>query len=53
MFCRCVQITNFNSVSENVRGVFGAKCWPLNFIVPLHWVYPPVDDAIDWPNIKA
>ena len=48
-----VQITNFNSVADNVRGVFGAKFWPLNFIVPLHWIYPPLDDPIDWPNIKA
>ena len=53
MFRCCVQITNFNSVGANVRGVFGAKLWPFNFLVPLHWLYPPVDNAVDWPNIKA
>ena len=48
-----MQVINFNSVGENVRGVFGIRYWPLNFLVPLHWIYPPVDNAVDWPNIKA
>lgn len=48
-----IKVTNFNSVAENVRAVFGARCWPLNFVVPLNLVYPTLDNGVDWTNIKA
>ena len=47
-----IKVTNFNSLSENLEGVFG-KRWFLNFIFPLHVVYPTQDNGVTWANIKG
>ena len=46
-----IKVTNINSLEDNLRGVFGDKWW-LNFLVPLHVIYPPSDDGIVWTNVK-
>ena len=47
-----IKITNSNSVSDNIRGVFGRR-WLWNFILPLHQVYQEFDDGVNWHNVKV
>jgi hypothetical protein len=48
-----MQVTNFGTVSENIQGVFGSRCWLLNFLVPLHKVFPATDNGLEWKNVKV
>lgn len=47
-----IKITNTNSKMDNIRGVFG-EYWYLNFLFPLHFIFPNGDDGVHWRNIKV
>ncbi len=47
-----IKIINTNSIEDNIRGVFGEH-WLLNFILPLHLIYPNRDDGVHWRNVKV
>ena len=47
-----IKVTSMGSTSEHVRAVFGEHWW-LNFIVPMHKVYPSTEDGVTWPHIKT
>ncbi|CAH1781681.1 unnamed protein product [Owenia fusiformis] len=46
-----IKIQNTNSFKEELESIFG-PFWYLNFIVPLHLLFPLKDNGKDWPNIK-
>ena len=47
-----IKIASTNTEFENIRGVFGDK-WLWNFLIPLHLIYPTLDDGISWHGIKS
>ena len=47
-----IKIINTNRLSDNVRAVFG-RYWALNFLFPLHFIFPQQDDGVHWRNIKV
>lgn len=47
-----MEITDKRSLGDKLRSVFG-HYWILNFIIPLHLVFEPIDDPVKWPFIKA
>ena len=46
-----VKLTNIAGREERIKAVFGDH-WKWNFILPLHWGYPPGDDGVHWPHIR-
>lgn len=46
-----IQIYDTRDFTGKIRSVFGCY-WLLNFLVPLHFVYEPIDDPIRWPSFK-
>lgn len=47
-----MDVRDTRNFTGKLRSVFG-NYWMLNFIVPLHFVFEPIDDPVSWPNIKA
>lgn len=47
-----IKLTDTRSKGEKLKAVFGCY-WMLNFLVPLHFLYDPIDDAVKWPSIKS
>ena len=47
-----IKITNTNDQAHNLRAVFG-NYWYLSFLLPLHWVFPSLEDGVEWPHIKT
>ncbi|KAL4223703.1 Zinc finger DHHC-type containing 22 [Mactra antiquata] len=45
-------IIDTRPLSQKLRAVFG-RYWALNFIVPLHFVFEPMEDPVTWPTIIA
>lgn len=45
-------VTDTRSLGDKIRAVYG-HYWILNFIIPLHSVFDPIDDPVRWPTIKA
>lgn len=46
-----IKITSVNSMGGHIKAVFGEKWW-LNFLLPLHWLYPAHDDGVHWDDVK-
>ena len=46
------KIYDTRSLKDKLRSVFG-HYWILNFIVPLHFVFEPIEDPINWTHVKA
>ncbi|KAL3890923.1 hypothetical protein ACJMK2_003194 [Sinanodonta woodiana] len=46
-----VKVTDSRNLNDKIRAVFGSY-WALNFLVPLHLIFRPVEDPLNWPNIK-
>ncbi len=46
-----IKVTNTRSPSENIKGVMGEKWW-WNFIIPMHFFYPSLDDGVRWKHVK-
>ena len=47
-----MELYDSRGIFGKLRAVFG-NYWILNFIIPLHFVFEPVDDPVKWPYIKA
>ncbi|XP_045177396.2 uncharacterized protein LOC123537627 [Mercenaria mercenaria] len=47
-----MELTDTRGFLGKIRAVYG-NYWILNFIVPLHNVFEPIDDPVRWPYIKA
>ncbi|XP_053384881.1 palmitoyltransferase ZDHHC21-like isoform X2 [Mercenaria mercenaria] len=47
-----MELTDKRCLSDKLRSVYG-NYWILNFIIPLHFVFEPIDDPLNWPYIKA
>ncbi|KAL3890921.1 hypothetical protein ACJMK2_003192 [Sinanodonta woodiana] len=46
-----VKVTDSRNLNDKIRAVFGSY-WALNFLVPLHLIFRPVEDPLNWPSIK-
>ncbi|KAK3609710.1 hypothetical protein CHS0354_011398 [Potamilus streckersoni] len=46
-----VKIVDTRSLKERITSVFGAY-WTLNFLLPLHFLFPPLEDGVNWVHIK-
>ncbi|XP_021351131.1 probable protein S-acyltransferase 12 [Mizuhopecten yessoensis] len=46
-----ISIDDTRAFGDKVRAVFG-NYWLLNFLMPLHWVFPPEEDPVHWPTIN-
>jgi palmitoyltransferase len=47
-----MELTDRRNLNDKLRSVYG-KYWILNFVIPLHFLYDPDDDPINWPFVKA
>ena len=47
-----LKVYDTRSLRDKSRSVFG-HYWIFNFIVPLHFIFEPIEDPINWPYIKA
>ncbi|XP_041371917.1 palmitoyltransferase ZDHHC20-A-like [Gigantopelta aegis] len=47
-----LQIKDTRSFFDKLKGVFGRNPL-LNVIFPVHFVFPPLDDPIEWPCVKV
>ncbi|KAL4224861.1 Zinc finger DHHC-type containing 22 [Mactra antiquata] len=47
-----MSVTDTRGLGDKLRAVYG-NYWVLNFLIPLHWVFKPIDDPVKWPTIKA
>ena len=47
-----VKVIDTRSLKEKLRSVFGYY-WVLNFLFPLHFIWEPIEDPINWPSVKA
>lgn len=45
-------VADKRSTEEKIASVFG-KYWILNFVIPLHFVLPPVEDPFSWPHTNV
>ncbi len=46
-----IKVTSTASAWQNFRDVFG-NYWALNFLLPVHWLFPPHEDGVTWSHIK-
>ena len=46
-----IKIVSVKTVAGHIQGVFGDYWW-LNFVIPLHWVFPVKDNGVTWDEIK-
>ncbi|XP_060073018.1 palmitoyltransferase ZDHHC6-like [Ylistrum balloti] len=51
-FSSGIELDDSRSLFEKIRAVFG-EYWLLNFLVPVHFIFPPVVDPINWPTISG
>ncbi|XP_033757275.1 probable protein S-acyltransferase 20 [Pecten maximus] len=47
-----IELEDSRSLTEKIRAVFG-KYWLLNFLVPVHFIFPPIVDPVNWPTISG
>ncbi|XP_052261174.1 putative ZDHHC-type palmitoyltransferase 4 [Dreissena polymorpha] len=47
-----LNVRDNRSISGKLGAVFGQYWW-LNFLVPLHQIYPPIDDPLSWPTLSV
>ncbi|OWF51477.1 probable protein S-acyltransferase 12 [Mizuhopecten yessoensis] len=47
-----IELEDSRSLLEKVRAVFGSY-WLLNLIAPVHFIFPPVVDPVNWPTISG
>lgn len=47
-----MEVIDRRNLKEKIRSVYG-NYWVLNFIIPLHFIYEPIDDPVNWPHLKA
>lgn len=46
-----LDVMDERDIGGRLKGVYG-RHWQWNFLVPLHWLYEPVDDPLTWPYLK-
>lgn len=47
-----MEVTDTRCLKDKLASVFG-HYWLLNYIVPLHFIFKPIDDPVRWPHIRA
>lgn len=47
-----MEVMDTRNLQNKIRAVFG-HYWLFNFIIPVHFLFKPVDDPVKWPSIKA
>ena len=47
-----LQIKDTRSFYDKVKGVFGKRPL-LNVIFPVHFIFPPLDNPVEWPHVKV
>ena len=47
-----LKVYDNRNLTNKLRSVFG-QYWLLNFLLPLHFIFEPIEDPINWPHIKA
>ncbi|KAL3848009.1 hypothetical protein ACJMK2_018894 [Sinanodonta woodiana] len=45
------KIVDTRSLKERILSVFGAY-WTLNFLLPIHFLFPPMEDGVNWVHVK-
>ncbi|XP_060072441.1 uncharacterized protein LOC132552295 [Ylistrum balloti] len=46
-----IPIRDTRTVGDKIRAVYG-QYWLLNFMVPMHWMFQPEIDPVNWPTIN-
>ncbi|XP_069140646.1 palmitoyltransferase ZDHHC15-like [Argopecten irradians] len=47
-----IELEDSRTLMEKIRAIFG-KYWLLNFLVPVHFIFPPIVDPVNWPTIAG
>ncbi|XP_033752913.1 probable protein S-acyltransferase 12 [Pecten maximus] len=47
-----ILISDTRNTRDKIRAVFG-KYWLLNFVMPMHWLFEPEVDPVNWPTINT
>lgn len=51
-FGKGIELSDSRTLLEKIRAVFG-KYWLLNFVLPVHTIFPPLVDPVNWPTISG
>lgn len=47
-----LKVFDSRCLRDKLRSVFGYY-WMCNFLIPLHFIWEPVEDPVNWPYVKA
>ena len=44
-------VVDERDIPGRLRGIYGRHWW-WNFVIPMHFIYEPIDDPFTWPHLK-